>query len=138
MSVLPRWQRAALIRGRSWPADPVARRAHGRSHVAPVAPRVLVAAVDVAERPVPAGARQLRDAAAAGGVRCRATYALAELDTPAGPELVETVAVRLWWAGRAGYAVWRNGRFDVAWLFARTGFRRLGARQMLALVRGDS
>lgn len=134
---------AALVRAVRERAAAVAPAPRAVTRVLIPTPAQLAAGVriiDAEDGQIPAAARRLRDAALGAGWLVRCTYALAEGEINYRTRevgAIETVAVRLYlWSGRRGFALWRNGKYAMAMMVDAGQLRQLGAREVLAFVRG--
>lgn len=93
---------------------------------------VLVPCRDATADETPTSAARLSKAAAEHGWRSRCTYAQADIDG----KVINSVAVRLRRGILAGYGLWVDGKFALAYITSTLSSpRKVGARDLSAFVK---
>jgi hypothetical protein len=86
------------------------------------------------EGEVPTTPARIAKVASTTGWRVSTTYAKAEQDG----KVLESVALRLVRDPLAGYGLWVNGKFDMAYVCSRfTPLRKVGARALSSFVKPE-
>jgi hypothetical protein len=95
---------------------------------------VLIQCRPTLEGEVPTTPARIAKVASSTGWKVATTYAKAEQDDG---KVLESIALRLVRDPLAGYGLWVNGKFDMAYVWSRfTPLRKVGARTLASFVKG--
>jgi hypothetical protein len=93
---------------------------------------VLIQCRPTLDGEVPTTPARIAKTASTSGWKVATTYAKAEQDG----RVLESIALRLARDPLAGYGLWVNGKFDMAYVWSRfTPLRKVGARTLAAYVK---